>query len=97
LPALFLSLSSLYLFSYLSLYLSLSLSLFLSLSLSPRLSLSLFWDVKMILKVQKIILFCLGKRHNGAFLGSFRGGLDLFDTLEKSLEKPNDVFCPRKK
>jgi hypothetical protein len=77
---------SLYLYLSLSFSLSLSLSLFLSLSLS----LSLLFghkntNVPLILKVLEIIFVVWGKTYNGAFLGVFRGGLDLFDPARKKI------------
>ncbi len=39
----------------------------------------------------------LAIKYNGAFPGIFLGDLALFDSLEKSLEMPHYMFCPRKK
>ena len=36
-------------------------------------------NAPLILKIWAIIFLILGKLHNGAILGIFRGGLDFFD------------------
>jgi hypothetical protein len=51
--------------------------------------------VPLILKVLEIIFFFWGKTYNRAFLGVFRGGLDLFDP-KIALRYPQDSLGVKK-